>query len=56
MELRTILFGYEKHQFEYFINKNEAAIVRRIFTYFNKKRQLPDAEKWAVFDVCLFVE
>lgn len=31
MELRTILYGYEKHQFEYFINENEAAIVRRIF-------------------------
>lgn len=31
MELRTILYGYEKYQFEYFINENEAAIVRRIF-------------------------
>lgn len=31
MELRTILYGYEKRQFEYFINEGEAAIVRRIF-------------------------
>lgn len=31
MELRTILYGYEKRQFEYLINEGEAAIVRRIF-------------------------
>lgn len=31
MELRTVLYGYEKHQFEYFVVDSEAAIVRRIF-------------------------
>ena len=31
MELRTVLYGYEKQQFEYFVVDSEAAIVRRIF-------------------------
>ena len=31
MELRTILYGYDKYQFEYLINEEEAKIVRRIF-------------------------
>lgn len=31
MELRTILYGYDKHQFEYLINEEEAKIVQRIF-------------------------
>ena len=31
MELRTILYGYNKKQFEYFINEDEAVIVRRVF-------------------------
>lgn len=31
MELRTILYGYDKHQFEYLVNAEEAKIVQRIF-------------------------
>lgn len=31
MELRTVLYGYKKHQFEYFVVESEVAIVRRIF-------------------------
>ena len=31
MELRMVLYGYKKHQFEYFVVDSEAAIVRRIF-------------------------
>lgn len=31
MELRTILYGYGKHQFDFFIVEEEAEIVRRIF-------------------------
>lgn len=32
MELRTILFGYKKYQFEYFVNEDEAKIVQRIYS------------------------
>lgn len=31
MELRTILYGYNKYQFEFFVNEEEAEIVRRIY-------------------------
>jgi len=31
MELRTILYGYNKHQFEYVVNEEEAAVIRRIY-------------------------
>lgn len=31
MELRTILYGYNKHQFKYTVNDDEADIVKRIF-------------------------
>ncbi len=31
MELRTILYGYGKYQFDFFVIEEEAAIVRRIF-------------------------
>ena len=31
MELRTVLYGYSKYQFDYFINEEEAMMVRRIF-------------------------
>lgn len=40
MELRTVLYGYEKHQFEYSIVDSEAAIVRRIFEEYLSGRTL----------------
>ena len=40
MELRTILFGYNKHQFEYSVNAEEAKIVKRIFKEYISGRTL----------------
>jgi len=41
MELRTILYGYNKYQFAYSVNEEEAKIVRRIFKeYINGKTLL----------------
>ena len=40
MELRTILFGYNKHQFEYSVNAEEAKIVKRIFEEYISGRTL----------------
>ena len=31
MELRTLLYGYNKHQFRFLINETESAVVRGIF-------------------------
>ena len=40
MELRTILFGYNKHQFEYSVNAEEAKIVKYIFEEYISGRTL----------------
>lgn len=31
MELRTLLYGYNKHQFRFLINETESAVVKGIF-------------------------
>jgi len=31
VELRTVLYGYNKYQFQFLINEEEAIIVRRIY-------------------------
>ena len=31
MELRTLLYGYNKHQFRFYLNETESAVVKQIF-------------------------
>ena len=42
MELRRILYGYRKEQFEFYVVSEEAVIVRRIFNEYIGGRTLKD--------------
>ena len=55
MELRTILFGYKKEQFAYFIEETEAQLVREIFTrYISGETLLQIANDFTVRQVTYY--
>lgn len=55
MELRTILFGYKKEQFAYFIEETESQLVREIFTrYISGETLLQIANDFTVRQVTYY--
>lgn len=57
MELRLVLYGYYKHQFKYFINAEEAEIVRRIFNdYISGKTLLQIANELTKESVVYYMD